>query len=456
MIDYINDSIFYFLFFTFHFLYKNIKCIVVKSGMYYFLYETIQTVYTYAYLVIILTVLVLIAYIKFRFPFWSSQPIYHTYDFIRWLYLSISWTKTPYLIQTFKYPLKTKFISHDNVITIPYSDISSFQENEFVNLLQCHSFSDENILNILDKTTIQSLLIGLSYISFFQEDRISLDISNNIITEKETIGCMSSRPIHCILTGDPLFKTTVYLWDHICIHRTHEKYGKIPRKNVAYKMIQTHEYRQRLINPNIGASLFKKEGLASLCDGVVPLVKFQIITFELYRILKPPLSHDMTVVNINADDIYDMIYGLTHTSSQFILCMFPEIGSLTELIKNQILHVYALKQKDRIIGVYFLKDTQIVYDFNNKNNTTLLECISSVDFENSPYFFAGFLGALHNIFEIKPFKTIRFPNLGHNIKIIEKWRWKYPPISEISSAYYIYNMIIPQMPIPQNKTLILF
>ena len=414
-------------------------------------YEFAYNLYTYAYLVILSIIVILVIYIKLRYPFWSSQPVYHTYDFVRWIYLMISCE--PYLIQS--KIVKTRFLSLNNVTTIPYSDISSLQESEFVDLLQCHSFSNENVLNILDKTTIQSLFIGMSYISFFQEDQLSMDLSNNaLVAKKNTIGCMSSRPIQCIVSGT---KIPAYFWDHICVNRSREKEGKIPRKNIAYKMIQTHEYRQRLMQPNVGASVFKKEG--TLCHGVVPLVKFRILTFEIRTISKPPLPIDMTVVSVNADDVYDMIYGFTH-SNMFTLCLFPEIGSFIELIKTQLLHVYALKHKDRILGVYFLKDTQIVYELNANTNTgKLLECIASVDFDNSPFFFAGFLGALYNILEIggkkEAFQTIRFPNLGHNSKIIEKWRWKYSPISEIPAAYYIYNMIVPQMPIAQSKSLIL-
>lgn len=402
------------------------------------------------------TILVIMIYIKIQYPFWSSQPIYHTYDFIRWMYLAICWTRiSPYIIQS--KIVKTRFLSLDNVVTIPFSDLSDVQESEFIDLLQCHSFSNESVLNILDKTSIQNILVGLSYVSFFHEDQLSLDLSNNVIvTKKNTIGCMSSRPIQCIVSG---IKTPAYFWDHICVNRSHEKDGKIPRKNIAYKMIQTHEYRQRLMQQNVGASVFKKEG--SVCKGVVPLVKFQILTFELHKVSKPPLPLDMTVVAINTDDVYDMIYGFTH-SNMFTLCLFPEIGSLIELIKTQLLQVYALKHKDRILAVYFLKDTQIVYEFNegtNANAGKLLECLASVDFDNSPLFFAGFLGALYNILEIGgkkgTFRTIRFPNLGHNNKIIEKWRWKYSPISEIPAAYYIYNMVVPQMPITQNRCLIM-
>ena len=421
-------------------------------------YEFAYNLYTYAYLVILSIIVILVIYIKLQYPFWSSQPVYHTYDFVRWFYLMIA--QNPYLIQS--KIVKTRFLSLDKVTTIPYSDISSVQESEFVDSVQCHSFSNENVLNILDTTTIQSLFIGMSYVSFFQEDQLSLDLSNNaLVAKKCTIGCMSSRPIQCIISGT---KIPAYFWDHICVNRSREKEGKIPRKNIAYKMIQTHEYRQRLMQPNVGASIFKKEG-GTLCDGVVPLVKFRILTFELRTILKPPLPIDMTVVSVNANDVYDMIYGFTH-SNMFTLCLFPEIESLIELIRKQIMFVYALKHKDRILGVYFLKDTQIVYDTNinananaNTNEGKLLECIASVDFDNSPLFFAGFLGALYNILEIAGkkgvFKTIRFPYLGNNNKIIEKWQWKYSPISEIPAAYYIYNMIVPQMPILQNKSLIL-
>jgi len=67
---------------------------------------------------------------------------------------------------------------------------------------------------------------------------------------------------------------------------------------------------------------------------------------------------------------------------------------------------------------------------------------------------------LHSIHAVQedskdPYKLISFYQLTHNSQLIQRWKWKYNPLSITQSAYYLYNAVFPNMPYDENKTLVL-
>jgi len=370
---------------------------------------------------------------------------------------------TPYFIQKGA-PLKTKFLDSKNVITMPHTDISDEKMNEMINLLQCHYHSSEDVLYFLDKPSLETLLKGhrkTSYISLLYEDQYRLDPSNAALTtDVKMIGCMTSRPLRLFINGSHEF--LVYYWDHICINR--DKEIRNGNKNPAQYLIQTHEYYQRVENPEISASLFHRE--RDLCVGVVPLVQYSNQVFQIYKKIRPPpLPSHFTVTAIGVDVAYDILHELSFSVSElsklFNICIFPDITSIGTQMTNRLLYIYAVKYKNSILGLYVLKDGKTTYDIDG-NGGNVLECVSSVEFRNGKdtgLFFAGFLQALHVIMSDdrdKNYRYIKFTNLGHNDRILTKWRWKYNPVLETLAAYYVYNMVIPGMPFIHEKCFIIY
>ena len=456
--------------------------------------------YEYIYVIIIFFLLFLFAYIKIRYPFWNMQPVFHSYDY--WRYFA----RTPFQIQYGK-SLKTKYTTPKTVQTYAFLDISEKQLSQFVDLLQCHYISSEHILTMVDKQTIQTYLTGQgqsSYVSFFQEDSYKAIVSQDpsavsildILATPTPIGCMSSRPVRLFIwdRANVIHDKMAYYWDHLCVHRDFQK------KNLGRNLIQTLEYVQRDKNPDIPFSIFKKE--QTLCEGIVPLVKYKVSTFYLRNIRIPPLPPNFTVVRIfleNMDILSDFLYGISHPqfidqksndpknkpnnnsqnsenkSAPFSFCTFPEIGALAELVKSQLWYIYAVKRDTHIYGLYFLKNAKTTYDppmnteqINANQNTkkttnplNLLECVSSVSNmsgpSNSGLLFAGFLHALRDIMGLSDpkYRMISFTDLGHNGQILDKWRWKYSPLFEYPAAYYMYNMVVPGMPVQKERCLIL-
>lgn len=416
--------------------------------------------YEYLCFLIVLSCLVIIfAYIKIRYPFWNVQPVYHTYDYWRWFY------RAPFLIQR-GLPLKTKFHSK-NVKTILYSDITEEQKAKLVDLVQCYWIKSERILTTVDSEYINNLLTGHnhpSYVSFYNDTVFDISKPSNgeildVIQKIEyPIGCMISYPVRIFmwnLEGNST-ETTAYMWDFLSVHRDHLT------KRLDNQIIQTHEFNQRLGNIEISASLFRREDV--LCEGIVPLVEFKTCMFYLRNVRIPPLLPNFTVVRIheqNLGTLSDFLYGISHTTSpMFRFCAFPEMGSLVAKIKAQQLYVYVLKNRDDLYGVYFFQNSKIVYEELEQGN--LLECAATVsNTRHDGVFFSGFLHALRGVLdnaknsENFEYKLIVFSNLGHNGKILEKWRWKYTPILELKAAYYIYNMVVPGTPFSQESVMVL-
>jgi len=413
--------------------------------------------YEYLYFLVVLVVVIIIfAYIKIRYPFWNVQPVYHVYDFWRWFY------REPFLIQRGA-PLKTKFYSK-NVKTVAYSDLEKDMNPRLVDLVQCYWSLSERILVVIDSEYLHAMLTGHShpsYVSFYNDTVFDISPKEDapLLTRLDyPIGCMISYPTRIFMWNQEgnSVETPAYVWDLLCVHRDYRN------KNLDRQIMQTHEFNQRLGTPDVSVSLLKRE--EKLCEGIVPLVEYKTCMFYLRNVRIPPLLPNFTVVRIheqNLGTLSDFLYGISHTTSpMFRFCAFPEMGSLVAKIKAQQLYVYVLKNRDDLYGVYFFQNSKIVYEELEQGN--LLECVATVsNTRHDGVFFSGFLHALHGVLDSAKnsekfeYKLIVFSNLGHNGKILEKWRWKYTPILELKAAYYIYNMVVPGTPFSQESVMVL-
>ena len=80
----------------------------------------------YIFLLLLLTFIIVFIVIKLKYPFWNTQPVFHSYDF--WRYL----TKTSFPIQH-RYPVKTKYCDFKRVETFDYYDCDEIHKKEFIN-----------------------------------------------------------------------------------------------------------------------------------------------------------------------------------------------------------------------------------------------------------------------------------------------------------------------------------
>ena len=408
---------------------------------------------------IILLFLIPIIYVRIRYPFWSTQPVFHTYDIFRYL------ARTPYEIHQSVYSKMHKL--DPNIQTIPFLDMTNNKKIELVQFIQDHLVESDNVLTLMDQDNLHNILTGQfypSYVSFYENTKYSIVKGDNgevgIKNTPQIIGCMTSRGINMFILDKSgvLHEKNGYFWDNICVHREYTQ------ENIGRKLIQAHDIHQRTNTQPISISLFKKE--IDLCEGVIPLVEYPVHTFTLSKIKRPPLPAPYSVsrmYNTSVEPFYNLLYMISHsdTARNTAFIAFPEISVLDNMIQNNILFVYGLSYGINIKCVYVFKNPQLCYD--NIKDGHILECITTITEEYvqdktlNGLIFAGFLHALQHIqksFSNK-YKIITFHNLGQNQTIIERWKWKYTPLSKNMAAYYLYNGVIPGMPIDKSNCIII-
>ena len=398
-------------------------------------------------------------YIRLRYPFWSQQPVCHTYDFIRRNFFSKS-----YLIQS-KKPIRTKYVDTINIITKPFLEITKEERDTMVEFIQCHYLSSDMAMMFLSENIIRYIMNSHhteSYVSILYDHQIKIILNDDanatnvtkLINDPVPIGMMCSYPLQFYLVQEfePITQT-VSFWDFISIHRE-----KKDTKHI-HRLIQTHDYHQR-VKGQSQVSLFKKEG--NLCHGVVPVVTYQSYLFPLHSVSVPKMEPHITCVRILGENFHlvsDTLYNISRgqTNHHIDMACFPDLPALQERTKHDISFIYVIRKKDILLGIFLLKD--VFQHIEEEGN--ILECsacfMNSYGKNEEDIFFACFLYAMHEIQKNvkKQYSLLQINNLGHNILLLDKWKWKYTPLQTTECGYYLYNSWSSNMPF-QKETCFLF
>jgi hypothetical protein len=365
--------------------------------------------------------------------------------------------------------MKTKFCDFSNIKTTDYLEISEYEKTNHTNLLQCYYIPTEEIIHNIQTNDINAYLTGQnmpSYVSLYIDIEYKVKTNKN---EPETVeptlkptGCISSR---CMIF---LYKETsnsrtyseipIYYIDFLSVNPQKDV------KTISRKLLQTHEYNQRIKNAKVLVSLIKKE--IELFDGVVPLVHFRTYLFHLRNIHFPklPPHHEVLQITIeNIDILLDFFYIQKNNNDinpfEFEIMIISEIGNIIALIKQKILYVFCLRNGENILGIYFIKDAKMQYEKLNQedidNNT--LHCIASItNCESNQIFYLGYLHGLRQIIEKnRKYKMILMEEIGHNCYLVNMWREKHTSIFINNTAYYLFNMIYPRSPLSPEKCFVL-
>lgn len=414
--------------------------------------------FEYILTVISLTVLTIFAYIKLKFPFWNIQPVYHSYDYWRMLY------KTPFTIYKYR-PVKTKFTDLAHVHTFPFDDVSTDNLAEIVNLLQCYYIPTDRIIHTIQSADITSILTGQSQSSFVSiysdihyefNKNTTIDGSANIIIQQKPIGCITSRSLRFLYragsTPNTYTEQPVYYIDYLCVNREHNQL------NLNRKLLQTHEYNQRLHNKNVSVSLIRKEG--DLFVGIVPLVQFKTHAFHIRdtKFPKLPTKHHIRALDIESiDTLLDYFHSDPNADPKtefFDLLFLPDIGNITAQLKQGILAGYYLMIEGEVLAFYFFKDDRTTYDDVDGNTCQLIASVMNCHSVN--LFHIGFLHALRRQMQIRPkLKILLIDEIGHNVNLMSVWRYKNTPILTTNTAYYLFNMVYPGSPLTRERCLVI-
>ena len=421
-----------------------------------------ENLHIYILLFSIVLVLTIFVYIKLVYPFWNTQPVYHTYDFWR------QFNTKPFIIQP-RFPIKTRFTDFNNVLTYNILDISNNLKTETIDLLQCHYLSSENSLYMFHNENFDAIFAGhlySPYISIFKEKYFTKIPANNsgeeiIEYSEKPIGCITSRSIQFLLKRNPI---NVYYIDFLCIHREHSE------RKLTRQLLQTHDYNIRkdqliknIENPVL-ISLFKKE--VELCVGIVPLIEYEtpiykITPFWINSFINPmglpPHFLLIEITDKNIDLVLEFLLQVSSTTRQqtlFDIFGVCNISNLLELVKSRTLYIYCLKRMDQIYTMYFYRDSRVQYE----NAGALLVLVASIqNCNNTELFIQGFLMSLQQIIKKQnAFCFCMIENLSHNNRIILAMEeYGVPILMKNKSAYYFYNYVVPARFSTSERILIL-
>ena len=431
-------------------------------------------------LTIVFVLFLIFLYIKLAYPFWNVQPVFHPYDFWR------GWSRHPFRIHPRFHPaIKTKYTKPDIVKTIPFVNCSLDEKKAFVNLVQCYSLANEDVMYMFHLENLEAYFGGhmyASYLSFYREIFYTVKKENivngglgsdrsltspgygegegeetRIVREMIPRGCISSRSgILSVGSGslvegypggafgatrEPIyyidFMTTVRgLPNDIAIHRemfdTHMYNVGLAewRDEISTKM----ETRKRAI----GIGLFKRVGVE--LAGIVPFVQ---VVRRVYEIPNNPgffkgirYPEHVVLTEISAANIRKMTDGLERGLTKFAIYGHTDMSNLVGLVKAGILYVYVLERLGEILAMYFFKDTRIQMD----DVGGVLELAASIYMGGSVDLFReGFKGSVGCVLKKNSvYRRLYMDDISDNGGLnMADWYW----LGAEKGAYYLFNFV---------------
>lgn len=426
------------------------------SVFFYILYASLTLISDHGAIVAVViftAIIIIVAVVYIRYPFWSRQPVLHSYDMWRFLY------REPFVIQL-GLPLKTKY--YDSRLftkTAKYSEITDSDKDIVVRFLQGNYIDSELIMVDISREELDSEIMTGSYPSF-------ITVYYGMTPSKmrgDIIGCISSKTIQLFfLKRNPnseISSAIAYMFDHVCVHREHTKLDS----NIGRVLFQTHEFKQRTFNNSVKISIFKKE--VNLCEGIVPLVEFQTFTFHIpfsskvlldesskFRMPKKFIIVRALIDNKNV--ISELLNTVSSLENGLLFCAAMDESNIIAMISAKTLFVFALKKKGKIFGVYCFRDMHTQYDEMEGSTVSLVASFCNTD--SGELFFTGFVHALRELITFqRKFKVISIDGLGSNCIIVEHWARIRTPIFSTIAAYYLYNFVHPNSPLDNRRCFML-
>ena len=372
----------------------------------------------------VLILFLIYIYIRLKYGFWYSQPVFHIYDL---LYIF----KPPGIIQH-SLPEKNKYTNFKNIETVLFSELSEFKKTRLVQFIRSNYLQQKDNIFSPQSENILPYFAGhntKTFVSFYNEDNIMNDLkTGDIITDKKVIGIMTSRPIHIIIHENNKQNTLyAYYVDYLCVDKMFRK------KGIAPQIIQTHEYNQRHLNKNIVVSLFKREDELT---GIVPLCVYSTFGFSVNKWTKPPDLHaSYKLLEINKQNFHFLFDFIKQNSTQFSIVIHTEVTNMIELLQSKNIFIYVILVGDKIISAYFYRKSCTFIE----KNMEVLSCFASINNTDNHIFIQGFKISFWKIAAENMFGFLAIEEISHNHIIIENLKQKTTPMIISPTAYFFYN-----------------
>lgn len=344
--------------------------------------------------------------IKLKYKFWSSQPVFHTYNLSYWLY--------PPGILEHDMPKKTKFYD-ESIICKNYNNLSKFQLTVLYAFLQMHYSYLKNTTITINKNKFMNL--------FSNDSIISLQYS---IFPKKLLGVMTSRQLECIINNQ---KLVISYLDHLCIHDKYKKRG------LGGKQIYTHYLKSRKMDNN---EVFIYKNNNRPCINV-PLTIFNsyIVSSAPWERLNMQLPNTISTHIIGKHNSELLIHFMQEIKTNFKCVITPKTINLINFIKNEIIIPTILIDNNTVVAAAFFK-----YNDLSINGEKAIECIASYcRVKYKEYFKKSLSNSIVLLKQKYKFTIIIFENISHNYYLIKRILERNIPKRVYSKGFYFYNFI---------------
>lgn len=386
----------------------------------------------YILYLIIIGIISLFVFIKIKFRFWASQPVFHVYNIYYWLF-------QPGLIQN-TLPSKTRYYD-PLVITQKYQDFPAEKKELLYALVKNHFLNKDNVKYHPQKKDILNYFLSHDRDSFvsMKYKKIYKPYMGTIQSpSKKLVSCMTSRPLDCYLND---IKKEVSYVDFLCVHGKERKQGNAP------KTIYTHYKNSRALGSE-KIFLFKREGHVNF---IIPLVIYNAFAFDINlfkqvektnktnnrsRPIEPiePIGPILCIL-INDSNYKLLFHYLTEIKKKFKCFIMPCLNHIKHQIENNLLYVCLLLDNHKPIGSYFFRNPQTSYKAKNS-----MECFASHCEKNHEKIFAeSFQDCIRLIDNKQKFDILFIENLSNNNLLITEIQKTVTTLWKLSMAYYFYN-----------------
>lgn len=377
------------------------------------------------YVILIFTVLYLIlkAFIKIKFHFWSIQPVFHIYDIQHWL--------RPNRVICNQLPEINKFVNIVDIKTKNLDEMSKQEITSFCTFIRENYLRNKDAEYAPEESHIMECMKGVnhpSYISIHYRPAFPIDSTTNpeINLNTDIYSVISARIVHITLKNVSSFP--LYYIDNLCVNPAMRK------KGIAPKAIQTLHYHLRRKNEHVRTFLFKREGEMT---AIVPLTTFTTYGYHANHIQRVELPHaSMKLVEVTSKNLSLFVDHLQRKREIYDCIIVPEVANIYNMVNSGVITMYGILQNGKLCAVYVFRDAATYYD--GERAVELVCSISTCHFDE--IFYDGFTQALALCCQEWKATKVIIDGVGDNQKIINNlFHQTSAHFLSSPSAYFLYN-----------------
>lgn len=360
----------------------------------------------FSYIFISITFLFYI-YIKLRYRFWSSQPVFHTYNLKQWIIPSG-------IIQS-KLPQKQEKFYNWKINTDNFQEIST-EKKALICYFLNKNLSKNQLLSCFEKG------YNRSYVSFLYSHMSIPTSDHQNYNTKKLQSCMLSKTLNGFINKNKVKISFIYDYK---IHKTSKN------KNIDYqKLFYTHYFNSRSIGaPHI--FLFKQKGSI---PWLTPCTTFYAYKFDTKYLnnVNFNIPSNISIRQIKSGSFRMILHFFGEISKKFTFYSTPDFANLKNMISTNLITPFVIMDNNNIVGILV---------FRNNNKSTLL--IASACFPKYRiYLFTSLQNSLYLLKKYKKYQEVVVENISNNNYIIKEILKRKVPKEKQQISYYFYNFSI--------------